>query len=148
MSSAGTTSHGLLVRSLVMLTPLDVQGLSDQTGPITRYLHVRTVSLTVTVTLTVRGCPGKVSQRAPLSEYLWPSLVVLGQSAKGFPHLTVPGQPGTVRVSVTTLPCVAFGWLAPGQPGIVRDTVTAMVDHWQYAPALDIPQPVKMSGQT
>jgi len=31
------------------------------------------VSLTVTVTLTVPGCLGMVSQRSPLSEYLRPS---------------------------------------------------------------------------
>ena len=35
MSSAGTTSHELSVKSLVMLTSMDVHGLSSQTGSVT-----------------------------------------------------------------------------------------------------------------
>lgn len=43
------------------------------------------VSLTTTETLTIPDCGGMVSKRSSLLEYLCPSLVVPGRSAKGHP---------------------------------------------------------------
>ena len=115
-------SSGQSVRSPVMLTSLDVQGLSGQTGPITRCLHFR-------ISLTIHGHLGIVR---PNQRFLACQSIpdghstIPGGSAKGHPSQSIsdhpwlfwdgqPKPPPPVRVSLT----VTVTLTIPGCPTMV-----------------------------